>query len=59
MSRIVVTGSQGFVGKHVRAALSARGIDTVGVDVPGSGAEHGVDLGSRTFDADGVDATRR
>jgi nucleoside-diphosphate-sugar epimerase len=51
MSRIVVTGSQGFVGKHVRAALSARGIDTVGVDVPGSGAEHGVDLGSRTFDA--------
>jgi len=51
MQRIVVTGSQGFVGKHVRSALTARGITTVGVDVPGSGAEHGVDLGSADFDA--------
>lgn len=49
--RILVTGSQGFVGKHVRAALTARGVETVGVDVPGSGAEHEVDLGSSTFDA--------
>lgn len=54
MLRILVTGSQGFVGKHVRAALSARGIATVGVDMPGSGAEHGVDLGSQAFDAEAL-----
>jgi UDP-glucose 4-epimerase len=48
--RVLVTGSQGFVGKHVRAALTARDVETVGVDVPGSGAEHGVDLGSPGFD---------
>ncbi len=49
--RLLVTGSQGFVGKHVRAALDARSIATVGVDLPGSGAELGVDLGSGAFDA--------
>lgn len=49
--RILVTGSQGFVGKHVRAALLARGIQTVGVDVQGSRAELEVDLGARDFDA--------
>jgi UDP-glucose 4-epimerase len=49
--RILVTGSQGFVGKHVRAALTARGIETVGVDVSGSGAEHEIDLGADGFDA--------
>lgn len=49
--RILVTGSQGFVGKHVRAALAARGSLTVGVDLPGSGAEHELDLGSPSFDA--------
>lgn len=50
-ARVLVTGSQGFVGRHVRAGLAARGIQTVGVDVPGSGAELGVDLGSPSFDA--------
>ena len=54
MQRILVTGSQGFVGKHVRAALTARAIATVGVDLPGSGAEHGVDLGSEAFDAEAL-----
>jgi UDP-glucose 4-epimerase len=49
--RVLVTGSQGFVGKHVRAALTARSIATLGVDVAGSGAEHTVDLGSPGFDA--------
>lgn len=49
--RILVTGSQGFVGKHVRAALSARGVETLGVDVPGSGAEYQIDLGSAALDA--------
>lgn len=48
--RILVTGSQGFVGKHVRAALTARGIATLGVDFPESGAELGVDLGSPSLD---------
>lgn len=49
--RILVTGSQGFVGKHVRAALGARGATTLGVDIPGSGAEFEVDLGKADFDA--------
>lgn len=49
--RILVTGSQGFVGRHVRAALTSRGLATVGVDMPGTGAEQGVDLGSPSFDA--------
>ncbi len=49
--RILVTGSQGFVGKHVRAALTDRGITTLGVDFPDTGAELGVDLGSPHFDA--------
>ena len=49
--RILVTGSQGFVGKHLRAALTARGISMLGADVPGSGAELPVDLASPHFDA--------
>ncbi|HEX2675707.1 MAG TPA: NAD(P)-dependent oxidoreductase [Polyangiales bacterium] len=49
--RILVTGSEGFVGKHVRAALTARGIETVGVDRPGTAAEIPVDLSGASFDA--------
>lgn len=49
-SRIVVSGSQGFVGKHLRQALGARGVEVLGLDVPGSGAELEQDLGDPAFD---------
>jgi nucleoside-diphosphate-sugar epimerase len=52
VTRVLVTGSQGFVGKHLRALLTARGIETVGVDRPGSGAEIEQDLSDPHFDAD-------
>ncbi|MGO9837310.1 MAG: NAD-dependent epimerase/dehydratase family protein [Polyangiaceae bacterium] len=52
--RVLVTGSQGFVGKHVRAALARRGAVCVGVDRPGSGAEVEVDLAAQDFEPDGV-----
>lgn len=47
--RIVVSGSQGFVGKHLRRALVSRGIEVLGVDLPGSGAELEQDLGREDF----------
>jgi nucleoside-diphosphate-sugar epimerase len=53
MSRtVVVTGSEGFVGKHLRRALQARGCRVLGVDKPGSGAELEQDLSDPAFDAD-------
>lgn len=48
--RVVVTGSQGFVGRHLRAALALRGVEVVGVGRPGSGAEVEVDLARRDLD---------
>jgi nucleoside-diphosphate-sugar epimerase len=48
--RVVVTGSQGFLGRHVRAALARRGATCIGVDRPGSGAEIEVDLADPAFD---------
>jgi nucleoside-diphosphate-sugar epimerase len=47
-----VTGSQGFVGGHLRGALAQRGCEVIGVDVPGRGAELALDLAS--FDADAL-----
>jgi UDP-glucose 4-epimerase len=52
--RVLVTGSQGFVGKHVRAALARRGAVCVGVDRRGSGAEVEVDLAAPDFEPDSV-----
>mgnify|MGYP000993134023 CR=1 FL=1 len=52
MTRILVTGSQGFVGRHLRAALDARGIACVGVDRPGTGAEFERDLSAPDLDVD-------
>lgn len=49
-AQIVVTGSEGFVGRHVRAALERRGATTIGVDRPGTSAEIEVDLASPDFD---------
>jgi len=48
--RLLVTGSQGFVGRHVRALCKKRGVEHIGVDRPGTGAEIEVDLASPAFD---------
>jgi UDP-glucose 4-epimerase len=49
--RIVVTGSQGFVGRHLRQALIARDCEVIGVDRPGTGAEIECDLSDPTLRA--------
>jgi nucleoside-diphosphate-sugar epimerase len=49
--RVVVTGSEGFVGKHLRAALEARGCEVVGIDRPGTRAELPIDLSEPSLDA--------
>jgi UDP-glucose 4-epimerase len=50
-TRVLVTGSQGFVGRHLRAALLARDCEVIGVDLPGTAAELEQDLGRADFDA--------
>src|SRR5690606_24055059 len=50
--RVVVTGSEGFVGRHLRAALVRRGVEVVGVGRPGSGAEVEVDLAAADLDVE-------
>jgi UDP-glucose 4-epimerase len=50
VTRLVVTGSQGFVGKHLRRVLTERGVEVVGVDRPGTGAEREADLSARGLD---------
>ena len=50
--RIVVTGSQGFVGKHLRRALELRNCEVLGVDRPGTGAEVEQDLADPGLDAE-------
>ena len=39
--RILVTGSEGLVGRALRESLEARGWDTVGLDLRGAGGEGG------------------
>ncbi len=51
-SRIIVTGSEGFVGRQLRASLIERGCDVVGVDVRGRGADIALDLADAEFSAD-------
>jgi UDP-glucose 4-epimerase len=51
-TRIVVTGSEGFVGRQLRALLVKRGCDIVGVDLPGRGADIEIDLSDAEFCAD-------
>jgi UDP-glucose 4-epimerase len=48
--RIVVSGSEGFVGKHLRRALAARGCEVIGVDRPGTRAEIQQDLADPELD---------
>ena len=50
-ARFLVTGSEGFVGRHVRAAIERRGGSVLGVDRPGTAAELPVDLGAEDFAA--------
>lgn len=40
-SRILITGSEGLVGTALRAALTARGAQVVGVDLAGIGSDRG------------------
>jgi UDP-glucose 4-epimerase len=51
VTRILVTGSQGFVGKHLRSALAARQCTVLGLDRPGTHAELAQDLSDPEFDA--------
>lgn len=39
--RILITGSEGLVGSALRMALEARGEEVVGLDLLGTGCEHG------------------
>ena len=39
--RILITGSEGLVGGALRTALEARGAEVVGLDLLGTGSEHG------------------
>lgn len=51
MRQIVVTGSQGSVGKYLRGALLLRGCATIGVDRSGTDAEFAQDSSDRHFGA--------
>ncbi|RYE91955.1 MAG: glycosyltransferase, partial [Myxococcales bacterium] len=48
--RVIVTGSEGFVGRHLRAALRARCCQVRGLDRPGTGAEVECDLSDPALD---------
>ena len=39
--RILITGSEGLIGRAMHAALEARGAEVVGLDLLGTGREHG------------------
>lgn len=55
--RILVTGSEGFVGRHLRRVLTSAGAEVVGVDIPGRGAELGGDLSDQAFSAEELAAS--
>lgn len=50
--KILVTGSEGFVGRHLRRVLAARGVEVVGVDLPDRGAEVARNLADASFSAE-------
>lgn len=54
MARVLVTGSEGFVGRHLAHAIAARGAEQVGADLPGTGADIEVDLSDASFDPDAL-----
>lgn len=49
--KILVTGSEGFVGRHLRRVLVERGVQVIGVDLPDRGAEIARNLADTTFSA--------
>jgi nucleoside-diphosphate-sugar epimerase len=48
--KILVTGSQGFLGQALRSVLADEGCDIIGLGRPGSGAELEQDLADPAFD---------
>lgn len=54
LPKILVCGSEGFVGRHLRRALLARGLDVLGVDLPGSAAALAADLSDPALDTDAL-----
>lgn len=57
MSRkILITGSEGFLGRALRARFESLGDTVVGLDVPGSGADMQIDLNYLAQDCDGFTA---
>lgn len=52
--RVLVTGSEGFLGRHLRRGLAERGCRVIGIDRPERGAEITVDLAAPDFDPDRV-----
>ncbi len=52
--RVLVTGSEGFLGRHLRRAFVERGTVVLGVDLPGRGAEFERDLGDAAFAAEAL-----
>jgi UDP-glucose 4-epimerase len=55
--RILVTGSEGFVGRHLRRVLEERGVQVIGVGLPDRGAEVTCNLADPHFSADGLAAS--
>jgi nucleoside-diphosphate-sugar epimerase len=53
-ARVLITGSQGFVGRCLRRLAEQRGFEVVGVGLPGSAAERHVDLSDPEFDAEAL-----
>lgn len=58
MSRtVLITGSEGHLGRALRARFEALGDRVVGVDLPGSGADMQIDLDKFTEECTGMDDT--
>lgn len=49
MRSVLLTGSAGHLGRALRAAFEARGDRVVGIDLPGTGAEIGLDLDTTRY----------
>jgi len=52
--RVLVTGSEGFVGRHLAQAVTSLRGTAVGVDLPGSGADIEMDLGEPDLDPEAL-----
>ncbi|MFO7177979.1 MAG: NAD(P)-dependent oxidoreductase [Pseudomonadota bacterium] len=52
--RILVIGSQGFVGRALKSLLAERGAEPVGVGAPGTSADYEVDLTVSSYDPEAL-----